>query len=104
MFSVGERSSAPVSGEVFRICEKGISAMAKKSTTSATPKAAPKAAAPKAAAPVKSEGVKPVKKVAAPTSEQIAARAFAIWERKGKPAGQDAQNWAQAEAELRAGK
>jgi hypothetical protein len=33
--------------------------------------------------------------------EQIALRAKAIWEKKGRPAGQDKQNWYQAEAELR---
>ncbi|MCY2930275.1 MAG: DUF2934 domain-containing protein [Planctomycetota bacterium] len=33
--------------------------------------------------------------------EQIARRAKAIWEKKGRPSGQDEQNWYQAEAELR---
>ena len=34
--------------------------------------------------------------------EQVAARAAAIWDRKGRPHGQDHQNWLEAEAELRA--
>jgi len=34
------------------------------------------------------------------TYDQIAARAFAVWERKGKPDGQDMANWREAEAEL----
>jgi hypothetical protein len=34
--------------------------------------------------------------------DKIAARAYEIWVRKGKPHGQDLQNWAEAEAELRA--
>ncbi len=37
-----------------------------------------------------------------PTHDEIAARAFMVWERKGKPAGQDYYNWKEAEAELRA--
>ena len=34
--------------------------------------------------------------------DKIAARAYEIWVRKGKPHGLDLQNWAEAEAELRA--
>lgn len=34
--------------------------------------------------------------------DKIAARAADIWDRKGRPHGQDEQNWAEAEAELRA--
>ncbi len=34
--------------------------------------------------------------------DKIAARAAEIWDRTGRPHGQDAQNWAEAEAELRA--
>jgi|SRR5688572_9269284 hypothetical protein len=34
--------------------------------------------------------------------DKIEARAYEIWVRKGKPHGQDFQNWAEAEAELRA--
>ena len=34
--------------------------------------------------------------------DKIAARAAEIWERKGRPHGQDVQNWVEAEAELRA--
>jgi hypothetical protein len=33
--------------------------------------------------------------------DKIAARAYEIWVRKGKPHGQDLQNWTEAEAELR---
>ena len=36
-----------------------------------------------------------------PTSEQIAVRAFQIWEEKGRPDGQQMDNWLQAENELR---
>jgi len=43
---------------------------------------------------------------ATPTPEiphdKIAARAYEIWVRKGKPHDQDLQNWTEAEAELRA--
>lgn len=34
--------------------------------------------------------------------DKIAARAAEIWHRKGRPHGQDVQNWMEAEAELRA--
>jgi hypothetical protein len=34
--------------------------------------------------------------------DKIEARAYEIWVRKGKPPGLDLQNWAEAEAELRA--
>ena len=35
-------------------------------------------------------------------AEKVAARAAEIWHRKGRPHGQDEQNWLEAEAELRA--
>lgn len=35
------------------------------------------------------------------TQNDIAKVAYAIWERKGRPAGQDAANWAEAERELK---
>jgi len=37
---------------------------------------------------------------ARPTDEEIAARAFAIWEKQGRPEGQQMDNWLQAEREL----
>lgn len=45
----------------------------------------------------------PARAIALPvlSHEQIARRARAIWEKKGQPAGQDEQNWLQAESELR---
>lgn len=36
----------------------------------------------------------------APTFDEIAARAYDIWVRKGRPYGQDHENWKEAEAEL----
>ena len=35
------------------------------------------------------------------TDEQIAQRAYDIWVEKGRPYGQEDENWAQAVAELR---
>jgi hypothetical protein len=35
-------------------------------------------------------------------ADKIAARAYEIWVRKGRPNGADLENWTQAEAELRA--
>lgn len=35
------------------------------------------------------------------TQDQIAERAYDIWQREGQPHGHDQDHWAQAEAELR---
>jgi hypothetical protein len=37
-----------------------------------------------------------------PTEQEIAERAFEIWERHGKPGGREDEFWHQAEAEIRA--
>ena len=37
-----------------------------------------------------------------PTPEQIAARAYAIWEGEGRPQGRDMEHWFQAEMLLKA--
>jgi hypothetical protein len=56
-------------------------------------------AKPTAAAP---EAAKPVAAPAAPkvSFDQIKARAYEVWLRKGCPSGQDVQNWEEAEREL----
>ena len=38
--------------------------------------------------------------VVMPTHEEIAARAYEIWLKKGRPEGQDVQNWNEAAREL----
>ena len=35
-----------------------------------------------------------------PTREQIAARAFEIWEQEGRPSGHETEHWLRAEREL----
>ncbi len=35
------------------------------------------------------------------TSEDIARRAYAIWEKQGRPAGKEKENWLQAELQLK---
>lgn len=71
----------------------------KKAAKKVTKKSAKKAATSKSGSKKKSK-----KKVAVshnlPTTEEIATRAFEIWERKGKPQGLDEINWKEAEAEL----
>ena len=67
----------------------------------------PPAPAPRqAAAPAPTFSTPPaVKKPAAartPTHDQIAARARSIWQAKGCKSGQDAQNWHEAETQLKA--
>ena len=37
----------------------------------------------------------------APSQAEIAERAKAIWQAKGRPRGQDEQNWLEAEAQLK---
>lgn len=37
-----------------------------------------------------------------PSREDIAARAYALWERNGRPEGSAEADWLQAEAELKA--
>ncbi|MBI1335505.1 MAG: DUF2934 domain-containing protein [Phycisphaera sp.] len=63
-------------------------------------KAPAKRASTKAA--VKTNGKTKVQTVL-PTQDQIATRAYEIWVAKGRPEGQDHENWKQAEAELMAG-
>ena len=53
------------------------------------------------ATPIPSPAAEPAAAVEIP-HDKIAARAYEIWVRKGKPHGLDLQNWAEAEAELRA--
>jgi hypothetical protein len=66
------------------------------STTAAVPPAAP--AAPVAAMLSPQFVAEPVEL----PHDKVAARAYEIWVRKGRPDGLDAQNWLEAEAELRA--
>jgi hypothetical protein len=54
------------------------------------------------AAPVATPHAPAAPRAAEIPHDKIEARAYEIWVRKGKPHGQDLQNWAEAEAELRA--
>jgi len=38
-----------------------------------------------------------------PTHDEISVRARALWESKGRPAGQDKEIWLEAEAQLKKG-
>ncbi|MCY2926759.1 MAG: DUF2934 domain-containing protein [Planctomycetota bacterium] len=72
-------------------------AKAKQSTPSSNYQGTPRTTA------ITPQSVKsPARAIALPvlSHEQIAKRARAIWEKKGRPAGQDEQNWLQAESEL----
>ncbi|MHB1157068.1 MAG: DUF2934 domain-containing protein [Phycisphaerales bacterium] len=55
----------------------------------------------KTAAPMKTTSKKIAAAPKVPTFDEISLRAFQVWEAKGKPAGQDALNWREAEAQLR---
>jgi hypothetical protein len=39
--------------------------------------------------------------LAAPTSEEIAACAYSIWEQEGRPEGREVEHWLAAEIQLR---
>jgi hypothetical protein len=45
---------------------------------------------------------RPRTSAAAPTHDQIAARAREIWQRQGRQPGRDQENWLEAERQLRA--
>ncbi len=91
---------------------------APKPTPTAAPVAAAPAPSPKAAAtgvtstkaPTLTVAAKPASSsgccgghtaCASPTYEQIAQRAYEIWVAKGRPQGQDIDNWKQAETDLK---
>ncbi len=56
----------------------------------------------KFSAPLKKATGKGVSTDPAPNREQIAQCAYDIWLKRGKPHGQDAEHWLQAEHELAA--
>lgn len=66
------------------------------------------AAAPAVVAPVQAKTVSELRahlaedarQLMGPTHEQIARRAYEIWQAKGRPSGQDVQNWNEALQEL----
>ena len=73
--------------------EKTVAAPARPSAA-AGPKADPPATRPETAALLA--------RSADPTHEQIVARARALWQASGCPAGRDVENWIDAERQLRA--
>jgi predicted phage tail protein len=88
--------------------ENGTNGGLKMAKANAKKQAAPKATKPAAAPKAKkaTNGKVVAAKAAAPTvvttvtQDDVARVAYAIWERKGRPSGQDAANWAEAEREL----
>jgi hypothetical protein len=74
----------------------------KKATADATAKRTRASSPPSAGSESKTAVVDPgTRGEQSPTYEQIAIRAFDIWERQGRPEGQQMDNWLQAERELR---
>lgn len=71
-----------------------------KSTTTARKPAARKSATAANAAPAGARGNGAQKVVMKLDHNQIAAKAYEIWLAKGRPTGQDEQNWREAEALL----
>jgi hypothetical protein len=64
--------------------------------------AAPRPPAAEASAGTQTAVAAPPRKAAAPTQEEITARAKAIWIAGGRLPGRDEQNWLEAERQLRA--
>jgi hypothetical protein len=60
----------------------------------------PNGSSTRAAATAEARTVTPVATSARPTDEQIALRAYEIYEREGRQPGSELQNWLAAEAEL----
>jgi Protein of unknown function (DUF2934) len=65
-------------------------------------KTAARKAAPQAKAAKPARKTAPAVPAAEITSEQIARRAYFIWEQNGRQSGRDAENWALAEKQLKA--
>ena len=74
-------------------------ARTKPETATGATKAKPAARQAKAGSARKKDGARPAA-AHTPTDEQIAIRAFEIWERQGRPDGQQMENWLEAEREL----
>ena len=87
-------TTAPTSAPVFQAPTPAVQ--------EAAPESAPFAPEAPAVPAVATAAPAPVPKVIDIPRDKIAARAAEIWDRKGRPYGQDVQNWMEAEAELRA--
>lgn len=72
--------------------------MARQNAQKSQPNPAPKAA------PERTEDKKPVATASAPTQEQIARRAYEIFQARGGTHGNPEHDWHQAERELRLGR
>ena len=70
-----------------------------KTASKSAAKAKPKAAAAKATKVVKASSLTPEITITL-NHDQIAKRAFGIWVAKGRPTGQDDQNWREAKQAL----
>ncbi len=75
--------------------------LAQTDSTATAPTSAPVLPAPAPGA-LETAPAAPAPEVIDIPRDKIAARAAEIWDRKGRPHGQDVQNWMEAEAELRA--
>jgi len=69
--------------------------------TKATPKTVGNPSAPPS--PIKSPAIAKSPPTSEPDPDQIALRAFQIWEQTGRQPGRELENWLRAEAELRRG-
>ena len=53
--------------------------------------------------PLQPEKSKSASAKSSPTHEQIALRAYLLWQQKGRPQGQEVALWLQAESEIKRG-
>ena len=78
---------------------KIVTPKSKRTTAPAVTKAAPKAAKTATIKTKRASKPRPTQEI---TSEQIARRAYFIWEQQGKPAGKEAEHWMLAEKQIKA--
>jgi hypothetical protein len=71
------------------------------STTRRAPAKAARARAGGSAIAASTTTAAPAALLAAPTFEEIAARAYDLWVARGRPEGRDHENWVDAERQLR---
>jgi len=89
--ATGKRGKGSTAGTITDKSKSGGKTVPLVTTGKRSTKGTPTVSASKSARPV-----------VGPTHEQIAQRAETIWRKRGRVAGQDEQNWHEAEAQLRA--
>ncbi len=91
--------SATTPTPVSKNASKKPATKAAATTPAATPVRAKAGTKTEAKAPVAAPTPAPLREI---TTEVIAARAYSLWEQRGRPQGQDVELWIEAEQQLKA--